>query len=75
VSKNGKKIFEEIDWRIRVFDSLSFPTLILGPDRVIMNANQIFLEKYGSIDKIVGTKSSTIPRKPVLRIGAPFLWY
>ena len=54
MSENDKKIFEEIDWRIRVFDSLSFPTLILRPDKVIMNANQVFLEKHGSIEKIVG---------------------
>ena len=43
-----------MDWRMRVFDSLSFPTLILRPDRVIMYANQIFLEKFGSIPDVIG---------------------
>jgi PAS domain S-box-containing protein len=45
----------EIDWRARVFDSLSFPTLILSPDRKIVSANQKFLEKIGSNpENIVG---------------------
>ena len=35
-----------MDWRVRVFDSLSFPTLIMTPDRKIVTANQIFLQKY-----------------------------
>lgn len=43
-----------MDWRMRVFDSLSFPTLILRPDRVIMYANQIFLQKFGSIPDVIG---------------------
>lgn len=48
-------ISQELDWRIRVFDSLSFPTLILKPDKIILTANRIFLEKYGlSMDQIVG---------------------
>jgi hypothetical protein len=42
---NGK-IFDEIDWRIRVFESLSFPTLILSPDKIILTANRIFLDQY-----------------------------
>ncbi len=35
----------ELDWRIRVFDSLSYPTLILMPNRQIIAANSVFLEK------------------------------
>lgn len=35
----------EIDWRMRVFDSLSFPTLILRPNRIIVSVNQKMLEK------------------------------
>ncbi len=35
----------EIDWQMRVFDSLSFPTLILKPDRTIVAANRRFLDK------------------------------
>ncbi len=50
----NKKFAEGIDWRIRVFDSLSFPTLILRPDKTIMFANQIFLEKYGDRKQVIG---------------------
>ena len=39
-------LIDEIDWRLRVFDSLSFPTLILRPDKVIVSANKVFLERY-----------------------------
>lgn len=35
----------EIDWRLGIFDALSFPTLILKPDRTILAANKIFLER------------------------------
>ena len=44
-----------MDWRARVFDSLSFPTLIMTPDRKIVTANQVFLEKYlMDGDQVVG---------------------
>jgi two-component system, NtrC family, sensor kinase len=42
----NKKIINEMDWRIQVFDSLSFPTLIMTPDRKIVTANQVFLKNY-----------------------------
>jgi len=42
----NKKIINEMDWRVQVFDSLSFPTLIMTPDRKIVTANQVFLENY-----------------------------
>ncbi|MDY0040728.1 MAG: PAS domain S-box protein [Desulforhabdus sp.] len=46
---------EEIDWRIKVFDSLSLPAIILKPDRMILSANRNFLKKYGvSAGEIVG---------------------
>jgi PAS domain S-box-containing protein len=46
---------EEIDWRSRVFDSLSLPTLILKPNRVVLEANASFLKKYGiKKEEIVG---------------------
>lgn len=35
------------DWRIRVFDSLSYPTRILEPDGTIIAVNDIFLESIG----------------------------
>lgn len=51
------KLLQELDWRIRVFDSLSFPTLILKPDKVILTANQVFLQKYGfDLDRITGKR-------------------
>ncbi len=46
---------DEPAWRIKVFDSLSFPTLILTCDRRIKAANQIFLNKMGlTHDEVVG---------------------
>ncbi|MGD8984067.1 MAG: PAS domain S-box protein [Desulfobacteraceae bacterium] len=56
MSKKNNRLAKEKDWRIRVFDSLSFPTLILRPDRVIVTANQIFLEKFGAMEQIVGKR-------------------
>jgi len=51
----NKKIINEMDWRVRVFDSLSFPTLIMTPDRRIVTANQVFLEKYRlDVEQVVG---------------------
>ncbi|MBI5602310.1 MAG: PAS domain S-box protein [Deltaproteobacteria bacterium] len=45
----------EVDWRLRVFDSLSFPTLVLKPDRTIVAVNQKLLERFDWIrDDIVG---------------------
>ncbi|MFZ7112948.1 MAG: ATP-binding protein [Desulfatiglandales bacterium] len=52
----NKKMMGEIDWRSRVFDSLSFPTLILRPDKVIINANQAFVDYYGPLDRVIGKK-------------------
>jgi two-component system, NtrC family, sensor kinase len=46
---------QKTDWRTRVFDSLSFPTLVLDTNRVIVSANRKFLEKTGAgEDEIVG---------------------
>ncbi len=45
----------EVDWRLRVFDSLSFPTLILKPDHTIVAANKKFYERNKtSTTKIIG---------------------
>lgn len=41
------------DWRNRVFDSLSFPTLILKPDRTIIAANRRFFERTGIPEDLV----------------------
>lgn len=46
---------KDIDWRIRVFDSLSYPTRVLQPDGTIIAANDIFLESIGDLsDSIIG---------------------
>ncbi len=37
---------EELNWRVRVFDSLSYPTMILKPDYTLVSANQKFLELF-----------------------------
>ena len=51
----SNSIVEETGWRLRVFDSLSFPTLILKPNKIILTANRIFLEKYGRrLEEVVG---------------------
>ena len=52
-SKNGH--IPETDWRMRVFDSLSFPTLILKPNKTIITANQVFLKNFEvGMDQVVG---------------------
>ena len=43
----NEKTLESENWRMRVFDSLSFPTLILRPDMVIVTGNQKLLDRFG----------------------------
>ncbi|MGD9249459.1 MAG: PAS domain S-box protein, partial [Desulfobacteraceae bacterium] len=51
----NKKLYAELDWRLRVFDSLSFPTLILKPDKIVVSANRMFLDRSGiQLDNILG---------------------
>jgi two-component system NtrC family sensor kinase len=51
----NEKTITEKDWRLRVFDSLSFPSLILRPDKTIVTANQKLLDKFGmEMNEIVG---------------------
>ncbi len=51
----NQRTIGELDWRWRVFDSLSFPTLILKPDRTIVAANERFLAKINlPEDRVVG---------------------
>ncbi len=46
---------QELDWRLHVFDSLSYPTLILRPDRVVVAANDKFLQRAGATrEEVVG---------------------
>jgi two-component system, NtrC family, sensor kinase len=42
----NERSMEEKDWRLRVFESLSFPTLILRPDKTIVTTNRKFLDKF-----------------------------
>lgn len=49
------KTHKEIDWRLRVFESLSFPSLVMTPDKIIVAGNQVFLDKYDTtLERIVG---------------------
>ena len=48
------KFFKEDEWRFRIFDSLSFPTLIMDLNKIIIGFNKVFLEKYGSKKDVVG---------------------
>ena len=46
---------EELDWRIKVFDIIPYPSLILTPDKIIISANQAFLEKKNTeLSKVMG---------------------
>ena len=75
-----ENIDPEKDWRIRVFDSLSFPTLILSTDKEIVNANHVLFEKLGRTEDIIGRKCfevfyqskepCTVDRCPLTRVIA-----
>ena len=45
------------DWKTRLFDCLSIPTLILKPDKIIVDVNAKFLERFGSSKKDVVGKT------------------
>ncbi len=48
---------EEFDWRMKIFNSLPFPSLILTLEKVIISANQAFLEKKNTDLKMVVGKT------------------
>jgi PAS domain S-box-containing protein len=51
----NENLYAELDWRLRVFDSLSFPTLILKLDKSVVSANQVFLSSKGvQLDNVLG---------------------
>lgn len=51
----------EADWRLRVFDSLSFPTLVLKPDKTIIAANLKFHERNSTTsERIIGKRCTDI---------------
>ena len=59
-----KGIDREIDWRLRVFESLSYPTIILLPDRTIIAVNSRYLEKVGvDEDAIIGRSCREVNRQ------------
>jgi two-component system NtrC family sensor kinase len=72
----NEKTIQEMDWRWRVFDSLSFPTLILRPNKVVVTANQKCLDKFGvQLQEIVGKTCHEIfyrSKKPCDRNSCPF---
>lgn len=48
---------EEMDWRFRVFDSLTYPAIIIKRDKTLLSANKKFYETFDSSpEKIVGKK-------------------
>ena len=68
---------ENFDWRNKLFDSLSFPTLILSLNREIVAANTKFLEKYKyNKEQILGKKCYNIlygREKPCQAASCPLL--
>ncbi len=42
------------DWQHRIFDSLSYPTLIINSDKIILDVNKIFLKKHGNKKNLIG---------------------
>ena len=48
---------KDFDWRLRVFDSLSYPTRVLAPDGTIVAVNQRYIEKIDSMaESTIGQK-------------------
>jgi len=66
---------ETLDWHEKLFESLSFPTLILAPDMTIVAASKRFLNKYSSHEKqLVGKKCYQIlyqSEKPCSQLSCP----
>ncbi|MCG6973220.1 MAG: PAS domain S-box protein [Desulfobacterales bacterium] len=69
-------INEEFDWRMKIFNSLPFPSLILTPEKVIISANQAFLEKKKTdLNNVVGKTCHQIfydTEKPCAEAICPF---
>ncbi|MBW2653376.1 MAG: PAS domain S-box protein [Deltaproteobacteria bacterium] len=48
---------DEMYWRIRIFDSLSYPSVIISPDKTLVGANKKFYETFNlSFKEIFGKK-------------------
>lgn len=48
---------EQFDWRVRIFDSLSFPTLVLNLRREVIAVNRIYLDHFKLMERDVIGKS------------------
>ncbi|MBU1565953.1 MAG: PAS domain S-box protein [Proteobacteria bacterium] len=48
------------DWRLRVFDSMSFPTVIFKPDKTIVAVNKRYLEKLGVEESLILGRSCQV---------------
>ncbi|MDD9305095.1 MAG: PAS domain S-box protein [Desulfobacter sp.] len=48
---------EELFWRTRIFDALSYPSVVIDPDRIVVGANKKFLTTYDILSHdIIGKK-------------------
>jgi len=57
VSKNLDISADEMYWRTRIFDSLSYPSVIISPDKTLVGANKKFYEAFNlSFKEIFGKK-------------------
>jgi len=55
--KNSKISADELYWRSRIFDSLSYPSVIISPDKTLVSANKKFYETFNlSAKEIFGKK-------------------
>ena len=70
---------ERSDWHDSLFESLSFPTLIIAADMIVVMANKKFLDQYGyREDELIGKTCNQIlcksegpcpdPSCPILRV-------
>lgn len=51
------QLLHDLDWRIRIFDALSFPTLVLDNERKIIAANTVYLERFNVTEEQLLGKS------------------
>ncbi|MCP4718012.1 MAG: PAS domain-containing sensor histidine kinase, partial [Desulfobacteraceae bacterium] len=48
---------EELFWRARIFDSLSYPSVVIAPDKSLVGVNKKFYETYKLTSKeLLGKK-------------------
>jgi len=67
---------DEFDWRMKVFDTIPYPALILTPDKIIVSANRAFLEKkHTELENVVGKTCHQVfydTEKPCSQAICPF---